>query len=137
VTPEYPGGTYAYFVTINADGSPAFPYVIGRQWYGVPSGGGVPQIAETVTMYRNAGPAAAIQVTVTGSGGGKQLTWTSVEGGVYKIEGTTDSAWTTLASHVASSGLSTTYSVAGGGGVSSYRVTLTALAAYDSTGRQR
>jgi len=141
VTPEYPGGTYAYFVTINADGSPAFPYVIGRQWYGTPSGGAVPQITETVTMYKNAGPGSAVQVTVTGSGSGKQLAWTSVEGGIYKIEGTADGGktWTGLASNVTSQGLKTTYAVGGLGGVSvsSYRVTLTALAPYDSTGRQR
>ncbi len=35
VTPDYPGGTYAYFVTINADGSSAYPYVIGPQYYGI------------------------------------------------------------------------------------------------------
>jgi hypothetical protein len=36
VTPEYPGGTYAYFVTINASGTPEFPYIIGPQYYGAP-----------------------------------------------------------------------------------------------------
>lgn len=40
VTPEFPNGTYAYFVTINDDGSPAFPYVIGSQFYGNVTGGG-------------------------------------------------------------------------------------------------
>ena len=40
VTPEFPNGTYAYFVTINDDGSPAFPYVIGSQFYGNLTGGG-------------------------------------------------------------------------------------------------
>ena len=34
ITPEYPSGTYAYYVTINDDGSPAFPYIIGMQYYG-------------------------------------------------------------------------------------------------------
>ena len=34
VTPEFPNGTYAYFVTIDAQGRPAFPYVLGRQYYG-------------------------------------------------------------------------------------------------------
>ena len=34
VTPDYPDGTYAYFTTINANGSPAYPYVIGPQFYG-------------------------------------------------------------------------------------------------------
>jgi len=35
-TPEYPNGTYAYFITINANGQPAYPYIIGPQYYGVP-----------------------------------------------------------------------------------------------------
>ena len=28
VTPEYPNGTYAYFVTVDASGNPAFPYSV-------------------------------------------------------------------------------------------------------------
>ncbi len=34
VTPEYPDGVYAYFVTIDADGDPAYPYVLGPTYYG-------------------------------------------------------------------------------------------------------
>lgn len=34
VTPEFPNGTYAYFVTIDDNGLPAFPYIIGMQYYG-------------------------------------------------------------------------------------------------------
>lgn len=34
VTPDYPDGTYAYFMTINADGTPAYPYAVGPQFYG-------------------------------------------------------------------------------------------------------
>ena len=34
VTPEFPSGVYAYFVTIDADGQPAFPYILSRQYYG-------------------------------------------------------------------------------------------------------
>ncbi len=33
-TPEYPNGTYAYFVTISAAGIPQFPYMIGVEYYG-------------------------------------------------------------------------------------------------------
>ena len=33
-TPEYPGGIYAYFVTISADGTPQYPFVLGSQYYG-------------------------------------------------------------------------------------------------------
>jgi hypothetical protein len=34
ITPEYPAGTYAYFVTLNEQYEPAFPYVLGPQYYG-------------------------------------------------------------------------------------------------------
>jgi hypothetical protein len=36
VTPEYPFGTYAYFVTVTSAGVAAFPYYIGIQYYGTP-----------------------------------------------------------------------------------------------------
>ncbi len=36
VTPEYPAGTYAYFVTTDAAGNAAFPYYLGIYYYGVP-----------------------------------------------------------------------------------------------------
>ena len=39
VTPEFPGGTYAYFVSISGNGTPAFPYNIGRAFRGDPAGG--------------------------------------------------------------------------------------------------
>ena len=37
ITPDYPGGTYAYFVTTDINGDPAFPYFIGPTYYGVVS----------------------------------------------------------------------------------------------------
>ncbi|MCH6258555.1 YHYH protein [Puniceicoccaceae bacterium K14] len=51
VTPEYPEGVYAYFSTIAEDGSPEFPYVVGRQWYGEVVGGLVDQVTEDVELY--------------------------------------------------------------------------------------
>jgi len=36
VTPEYPKGTYAYFVTINSSGQPVYPYIIGKNFYSLP-----------------------------------------------------------------------------------------------------
>jgi hypothetical protein len=33
-TPEYPNGTYAYFVTIDNNGKPAYPFTIGPQYFG-------------------------------------------------------------------------------------------------------
>jgi hypothetical protein len=35
VTPEYPSGTYAYFLTTDNAGSPAFPYILASYYYGV------------------------------------------------------------------------------------------------------
>jgi YHYH protein/Secretion system C-terminal sorting domain len=36
VTPDYPSGTYAYFVTVDALGVAAFPYYVGIEYYGTP-----------------------------------------------------------------------------------------------------
>src|SRR5208337_5438336 len=47
VTPEFPQGTYAYFVAIASDGTPVFPYNIGRGYYGSATGGSVASISET------------------------------------------------------------------------------------------
>ena len=37
VTPDYPAGTYAYFVTVDPYGVPVYPYVIGPTYYGTPN----------------------------------------------------------------------------------------------------
>ena len=56
VTPEYPSGTYAYFITIDSQGNPEYPYIIGSTYYGevvpgnTPPGGHV-TITEPVTQY--------------------------------------------------------------------------------------
>lgn len=63
ITPEYPQGTYAYFVTLDEQGKAAYPYVLGLTYYGiVPAGNTGPQSGhntptEAVTQY---------QPTVTG-----------------------------------------------------------------------
>ncbi len=36
VTPEYPEGTYAYFLTIDSSNNPVFPYIIGKSYYSIP-----------------------------------------------------------------------------------------------------
>ena len=58
VTPDYPQGTYAYFETITATGLPTYPYNIGRQYYGTPTGGSVASIAETTTPFFVNNPSA-------------------------------------------------------------------------------
>ena len=34
-TPEYPNGTYAYYMIEDSNGDPVYPYAIGKQFYGV------------------------------------------------------------------------------------------------------
>ena len=36
ITPDYPEGTYAYFMTLDADLNPAFPYTVGDNFYSLP-----------------------------------------------------------------------------------------------------
>jgi uncharacterized protein (TIGR03437 family) len=58
LTPDFPGGTYAYFVTLNNDGSPAFPYIINVQLYGTASGGTAQTVASDAVDYFNHGALA-------------------------------------------------------------------------------
>jgi hypothetical protein len=37
VTPDYPSGTYAYFITLNDLLKPVYPYIIGSTYYGPPA----------------------------------------------------------------------------------------------------
>ncbi len=36
ITPDFPKGTYAYFLTINSDQVPQYPYIIGQNFYSLP-----------------------------------------------------------------------------------------------------
>ena len=36
VTPEYPEGTYAYFVITDSSNNPVYPYIVGNNYYGLP-----------------------------------------------------------------------------------------------------
>jgi hypothetical protein len=61
VTPEYPGGIYAYFVTLDANLDAQYPYTLGPTYYGtVPTGntgpnGGHNTVTESVTTYNPTG----------------------------------------------------------------------------------
>jgi len=140
VTPEFPSGTYAYFTTINADGTPAYPYTTGRQYYGNPTGGST-TIGETVTTYYNGGPnkaAVANAPAVNGTSGNVTLTWSAVEGGTYQVSGSNDlSTWTTLTPTVTAASALASF-VEAGAKLSHpkrfYRLSRTALASFDSNG---
>jgi len=36
VTPDYPQGTYAYFITIDSNNTPVYPYILGENYYSLP-----------------------------------------------------------------------------------------------------
>lgn len=51
VTPEYPGGTYAYFCTVDDNYNSVYPYAVGPTFYGVWEDRKVSSITESVTVY--------------------------------------------------------------------------------------
>lgn len=139
VTPEFPGGTYAYFVAVTAGGLPAFPYNLGRRYYGTPSGGQVTSITETVTVLFSGGPntVETIEAAIP-AGNDVTLTWNSLEGGTYKVEGTGDlvAGYTTVATGKAAASAATKTAMTDTNGAVGatqrfYRVTRTATATYD------
>lgn len=135
VTPEFPTGTWAYFTTINADGTPAYPYTSGRAYYGSPTGGST-TISETVTTHFKGGPnktetAKSVQV----SGNSATVQWSAIEGGTYTVKSTSDlSTWTTLSTTAQPSGSTLTQTETGVGNKRFYQAQRTAIAAFDTTG---
>ena len=80
-TPEFPNGTYAYFTTIDAAGEPAFPYIIGRQYYGQTNGSGkVGSITESVTVSFNLATNTAPVVSGPAAFSVKQSAFASLAG---------------------------------------------------------
>ncbi len=77
VTPEYPSGTYAYFVTIEADGTPAYPFVLAAQYYGiVPSTSTNNQIPSGASQYLPPPlPVVLFNFTVQLSGNDAIISW--------------------------------------------------------------
>ena len=133
VTPEFPQGVYAYYVTVNASGSPVFPYIIGRQYHGMPTGGAVNAITETVSTNYVGGPYSTINAAVASQAANSvTLVWNAAEGGTYKVEQTSDfKQWTDAAINVKSSGIVGTATNVPAANPSFFRVVRTGLAAYD------
>jgi len=133
VTPEFPNGTYAYFVSIASNGTPTFPYNIGRAYYGNATGGTVAIIGETVVTNFVGGPNGPFSLgTPIPQDSTVTLRWSSIDGGSYQVESTTDLAnWTTNGTNIASQGINTQTNLNRGASAVFYRVARTALANYD------
>jgi YHYH protein len=132
-TPEYPQGTYAYFTTLDANGQPAFPYAIGRQWYGNVTGGAVTTIAEAVTTNFVGGTKMPLALSAPEvEGNTVTLTWSAVEGGTYRVESTTNFAtWTTNSTNLTATSNTGRYTNSGAGNIGFYKATRTAVAPFD------
>jgi hypothetical protein len=139
VTPEFPNGTYAYFVSISTNGTPVFPYNIARGFYGNPTGGTVTVISETVVTNFLGNTNLTSTLHSPGVNNGTvTLSWSALEGGSYQVEATTNladsSGWTILGT-----GVSPNQTLGGYTNVTSlpdrfYRVGRTSVATFDSAG---
>ena len=92
-TPDYPNGTYAYFITIEPDGTPVFPYNIGRWYYGDPSGDSLNTINESVVNYFEGGPEKQLlteSIVPDFTSGDVTVTWDAIEGGSYEVSYSSD-----------------------------------------------
>jgi hypothetical protein len=136
VTPEFPNGTYAYFVAISANGTPVYPYNIGLGYYGNPSGGTVNYINETVTtnFLGNTNLTSTLNAPRV-KNGTVTLAWSAVEGGSYQVEATTNfSSWAILASAVSPNQITGSYTNVTSLDQRFYRVGRTSVASFDSAG---
>ncbi len=139
VTPEFPSGTWAYFVNITSTGTPQFPYMINRWFYGTPTGGTVTSISEIVTNQFTGGANRPLSISNTAvSGTSVTLTWNAAEGGTYSVDASqNNSTWTSKATGFTltkANSKSNTHTALGTTGTEYARVNRTALATYDSTG---
>ena len=136
VTPEFPEGVWAYFTTIATDGTPVFPYNVGRNFYGTPNGGSVNTIPGNASLSFVGGPSTQHQaVEVSKNGGVVTLTWSTVEGGSYQLENSTDlETWTEEGAEIIADATSNTTVSRAGNTARFYRLKRTGIAAYDQTG---
>ncbi len=120
-TPEYPDGTYAYFVTLNETNGPAFPYILGWEYCGKRLGGEHATVSAEATTYFNANlPLFTLQdlpdwIKALAQSHTITMRWSSLEGGKYRVYSTTDlQSWTPISPILDSQGTTTSYSIAPG-----------------------
>jgi hypothetical protein len=134
VTPDFPKGTYAYFVAISSSGMPVYPYNIGRGYYGSPTGGSVSSFSEAV-MTNFLGETNLVQTLNTPAVGNGMVTlsWSALEGGSYQVQSTTNfGTWTVLASGLSPNKILGGYTNTTSLNQNFYRVARTAVASFDS-----
>lgn len=135
VTPDFPEGTYAYFVAIAADGTPVYPYNIGRCYHGNPTGAAATEIATGAVTHFSGGTNTAVVLQTAASAdtaGEVTLVWNALEGGTYTVERSTDlKAWSATDAAIAAVQDQGTLRTSTPGDAGFFRVRQTALAAFD------
>ena len=157
VTPEYPNGTWAYFVSIKADGTPWYPYNVGR-WYMAtpptastnkpPTPGNLTNLTAMnldtpLTQYYK-GATNTVETWTTNpisvSGNTVTLSWNAVEGGTYQVYASTNltsTNWTPLSNMVSTNSNIATNTESVDTTTTPrkfYKVNRTGMAPYDSVG---
>ncbi|MEY4385900.1 MAG: hypothetical protein RLY20_1183 [Verrucomicrobiota bacterium] len=134
VTPEFPNGTYAYFVCTETNGTPKYPNNIGRAYFANPTGSSQTNIAETVVTNFIGGPSVREFLNPPAVNGGTVvLTWSAVEGGTYRVESTANlTSWTTNAAGIAPAANTGSYTNSSPDDARFFRVNRAALATYDA-----
>jgi hypothetical protein len=138
VTPDFPNGIYAYFVAINSNGTPVFPYDIGRGYYGNPTGGAVGAITENVTtnFLGDTNLVSKLNAPVVKTGT-VTLTWSALEGGSYTVQSTTNlvsPSWGTIVSSISPNKIAGGYTNTTSLNENFYRVGRTSVAAFEGAG---
>jgi hypothetical protein len=136
VTPEFPGGIYGYFVCIASNGTPVFPYNIGRAFYGSPTGNTVGSLVESVTTNFVGGTNMPMELSapiLNPANNTVTLVWSAVEGGTYVVESKTNlaNAWNTQASNIVGQNISAQVITNRSGDIEFYQTRRTAVAPFD------
>jgi hypothetical protein len=146
VTPEYPGGTWAYFVTLKADSSPVYPFNVGRWFFNSPTGGSTnltTMNSDTpLTQYYKGFTniqAVLASPAVNKTNGSVTLTWSAVEGGTYQVNVSSNlTTWTTNTTLTTTATNNSISVVETGSALTNanryYRAYRSNLAAFDSAG---
>jgi len=90
ITPDYPNGIYAYYVTIDEDANPLYPYTVGPTYYGTVQAGntgqqsghntvpsGATQFTGNPTGLSSVSPAASVSVFPNPTTGGLSVNLTT------------------------------------------------------------
>jgi hypothetical protein len=113
-TPEFPNGTYAYFVTISDDaaGTPVFPYVLGWQYCGKQRGSENANTNGASTYFSAEHPRFNPVPLPAFSAGTVTLQWDGRQGATYRLRSSDDlQHWTIITPPILSNETTHRYAV--------------------------